>query len=177
MISNPSSAGNLFILGTTSISEPVFKPVLEPLDKGLIETSDRVFYDLETSGLGMYWVKLPVWCQVKSRSTIKKDKTNLYVIATHDLLLRLVWTDLCFYLFQGTTWLFCSYQQLAAMKCLTVTLSLRPSATFTQMLQLSPTYGLRMVDWLTNINLSRPNQSSLCWRTSLFGWKGLKHQS
>ena len=59
MISIRSSAGYLFIVGTTGIPEPVFKPVAEPLDKGLIETSDRVFYDLETSGLGMYPVKLP----------------------------------------------------------------------------------------------------------------------
>ena len=60
MISNQSSAGYLFIVGTISIPEPVFKPVAEPLGKGLIKTSDRVFYDLETSGLGMYEVKIPV---------------------------------------------------------------------------------------------------------------------
>ena len=54
MISNQSSAGYLFVVGAISIPEPLFKPVAEPLDKGLIETSDRVFYDLETSGLGMY---------------------------------------------------------------------------------------------------------------------------
>ena len=54
VISIRSSAGYLFIAGAISIPEPVFKPVAEPLDKGLIETSDRVFYDLETSGLGMY---------------------------------------------------------------------------------------------------------------------------
>ena len=41
-------------LSAGPVPEPIFKPVPEPISKALIEDSDRIFYDLETSGLGVY---------------------------------------------------------------------------------------------------------------------------